>query len=118
MRPLFRSAVRVLAACLATLSILLGLAAVAVTQPTFGTGPRWDGPAPDPARLRRHVQFLTIDASPRDVEHPETSKRQRPTSGTASRPPASRSAISASDSGAMITETSSPRSVPKPVRSW
>jgi hypothetical protein len=75
MSPFLRSAVRIPAACLATLAALLGVGAVAVTQPTFGRGPRWDGPHADPARLRRHVGYLTTHASPRDGDHPENLDR-------------------------------------------
>ncbi len=33
--------------------------------------PAWDGPRADPERLRRHVELLTTEASPRDSDHPE-----------------------------------------------
>lgn len=75
MQPLFRSALRVLAVTLAALTILLGLAATAITQPTFGGGVRPDGPRANPGRLRAHVAFLTGEASPRDSDHPENLDR-------------------------------------------
>lgn len=71
MRPLLRRTLRVLTLAAAVLLLLLGLAAWAVTQPTFGSGLAWDGPRADPERLRRHVEFLTTEASPRDSGHPE-----------------------------------------------
>lgn len=71
MRPLLRRALRILAVTAAVLLLLFGLAAWAVTQPTFGSLPAWDGPHADPERLRRHVEFLTTEASPRDSDHPE-----------------------------------------------
>jgi hypothetical protein len=70
-----RSLLRILIATLAALAILLGLAAAAITQPTFGTFPPPGGPAADPDRLRRHVEFLTIQAAPRDSDHPESLDR-------------------------------------------
>ena len=63
---------RVLATALAGTAVLLGLGAAAVTQPTFGGLPRSPGlPKAAPERLRRHVEFLTTQAAPRDVDHPE-----------------------------------------------
>jgi hypothetical protein len=72
MRSFFRSALRIFAATLTALALLLGLAAVAVTQPTFGVSPARGGLPADPARLRRHIDFLTLQASPRDSDHPES----------------------------------------------
>jgi hypothetical protein len=71
MRPYVFSVVRTLAAALAILALLLGIAAVAVTQPTIGTLPSPSGPRADPERLRRDVEVLTTEASPRDSDHPE-----------------------------------------------
>ena len=71
MKPLLRRALRVLAVTTAVLLLLLGLAAFAITQPTFGNVPSWAGPQASPDRLRRHVEFLTTEASPRDSDHPE-----------------------------------------------
>ena len=75
MRPILRSALRVLLATLASLALLLGLAAAAITQPTFGTVPAADGPKADPNRLRGHVELLTTAVSPRDANHPENLDR-------------------------------------------
>lgn len=72
---ILHSTLRILLATTAALAVLLGLAAAAITQPTFGTGPAPDGPRADPGRLRRHVAFLTITASPRDAGHPENLDR-------------------------------------------
>jgi Peptidase family M28 len=62
---------RILALTADVLALLFGLAAMAVTQPTFGSLPAWDSPRADPDRLRRHIEFLTMGASPRDSDHPE-----------------------------------------------
>jgi hypothetical protein len=75
MRSLLRSLLRILIATLAALVILLGLGAAAITQPTFGAFPPPGGPAADPDRLRRHVEFLTVQAAPRDSDHPESLDR-------------------------------------------
>jgi hypothetical protein len=72
---ILRSALRILLATVTVLAILIGLAAAAITQPTFGTGPALDGSRADPGRLRRHVDFLTVTASPRDAGHPENLDR-------------------------------------------
>jgi len=69
-KPFLRSTLRVLAITLASLTILLGLAAAAITQPTFSVVPRPVGPRADPERLRRHVAFLTVEVPPRDSDHP------------------------------------------------
>ena len=74
-KPLLRSSLRVLASTLATLTVLLGLAAAAITQPSFGFVSRPAGPRADPGRLRRDVAFLTGEASPRDSDHPENLNR-------------------------------------------
>ncbi|HEY9422925.1 MAG TPA: M28 family peptidase [Thermoanaerobaculia bacterium] len=71
MRPLLRRFLRVLTLTAAVLLLLFGLAAFVITQPTFGSAPAWAGPQADPGRLRRHVEFLTTEASPRDSDHPE-----------------------------------------------
>jgi hypothetical protein len=71
MRLFLRSARRILVTTLAALSLLLGLAATVITQPTFGALPSSGGLKADPDRLRRHVEFLTIQTSPRDSDHPE-----------------------------------------------
>jgi len=74
MRSLSRSLLRILVASLASLAILLGLAAAAVTQPTFGALPAAPGLAADPDRLRRHVETLTRIPL-RDSDHPESLER-------------------------------------------
>ena len=74
MRSLSRSLLRILAATSAALAILLGLAAAAVTQPTFRALPVVKGLSADPDRLRRHVEILTR-ISPRDSDHPENLER-------------------------------------------
>ncbi len=71
MRPLLRSLLRILGATLAALALLLCLAAAAITQPTFGVLHARGGLTADPDRLRRHVEFLALQASPRDSDHPE-----------------------------------------------
>ncbi len=71
MRPLLRSLLRILGATLAALALLLALAAAAITQPTFSALAARGGLKADPDRLRRHVEFLSLQASPRDSDHPE-----------------------------------------------
>ncbi len=71
MRPFLHSLLRSLVAVAGILGLLLGLAIAAITQPTFGTQRAPPRPPADPVRLRRHVEFLTIEASPRDTDHPE-----------------------------------------------
>lgn len=64
-----------LAATVLALILLGGGAAVLLTQPTFGAAP-WRGAArAEAGRLRRHVEFLTRDAAPRDSDHPESLDR-------------------------------------------
>ncbi len=70
MQKLWRSLIRILLATAAALALLLGLAAVAITQPTFGVRISRSGAKADPGRLRRDVQRLT-DLAPRDSDHPE-----------------------------------------------
>jgi hypothetical protein len=74
-KPFLRSSLRILAIVLAALTILLALAAAAITQPTFSVIGRPEGPRADPGRLRRHVAFLTREVSPRDSDHPENLDR-------------------------------------------
>jgi peptidase M28-like protein len=74
MSSLSRSLLRVLATTFASLAVLLGLAAAAVTQPTFRALPAVPGLAAEPGRLRQHVEALTR-ISPRDSDHPETLER-------------------------------------------
>lgn len=72
---ILRSALRILLTTAMILGVLLGLAASVITQPTFGNDPAPEGPRADPGRLRRHVDFLTVTASPRDADHPENLDR-------------------------------------------
>ena len=72
MQSLLRSLLRILGAALAGAAVLFGLAAAAITQPTFSVLPSHGLPAADPDRLRRHVEFLTTAALPRDSDHPES----------------------------------------------
>jgi Peptidase family M28 len=71
MSSLLRSLRRVVLAVVTILAVLLGLAAAAITQPTFGTPPSPGDLQASPERLRRQVEFLTAEASPRDSDHPE-----------------------------------------------
>jgi hypothetical protein len=70
-RSILRSALRILIVTLVALAILFALAAAAITQPTFSVLPVRTGLKADPERLKRHVEFLTLQASPRDSDHPE-----------------------------------------------
>jgi hypothetical protein len=74
-RTLLHSLLRILVATLAAMTILLGLAAAAITQPTFGVLPAAAGLSANSHRLRRHVEFLTVQAAPRDSDHPESLDR-------------------------------------------
>jgi hypothetical protein len=71
MKQFLHSGLHSLLAAAGILALLLGLAAAAITQPTFGTLSSPKPSAADPERLRRHVEFLTVQASPRDSDHPE-----------------------------------------------
>jgi hypothetical protein len=66
---------RVLAVALAGLAVLLGLAFLAIRQPAPGSVPFLGGERADARRLRRHVEFLAVEAAPRDVDHPENLDR-------------------------------------------
>ncbi len=68
---LLQSVRRVSAATLLALGLLLALTALLVRQPALGSLPAPDGKRAAPERLRRHVEFLTVDAAPRDSDHPE-----------------------------------------------
>lgn len=72
---LTRGAVRVLAATLGSLTVLSGVAAFLVTQPTFGALPFLGSGRAEAGILRGHVEFLTIEAAPRDSDHPESLDR-------------------------------------------
>ena len=66
---------RILAATAGSLVVITGLAAVLVTQPTFQEIPFRGRGRAEADRLRRHVEFLTIAAAPRDSDHPESLDR-------------------------------------------
>lgn len=66
---------RVLAVTLAALAVLLGLAFLAIRQPAPGNVPFLGTERAEAQRLRRHVEFLTVEAAPRDVDHPENLDR-------------------------------------------
>jgi hypothetical protein len=74
MRFLMGRLLRILAAALISLALLLGLAAAAVTQPTFRTLPAVPRLAADPGLLRRHVEALARIPL-RDGDHPESLDR-------------------------------------------
>jgi len=71
MKHFLRRVLRSLLAAAGVLVLLLGLAVAAITQPTFGRVDSPEGPSADPQGLRRHVEFLTVGASPRDSDHPQ-----------------------------------------------
>ncbi len=73
--PLARRATRLLATAAVTLAALFGLAAVLVTQPVSQELPFRGQKRADPGLLRRHVEFLTVAAAPRDSDHPESLDR-------------------------------------------
>jgi Zn-dependent M28 family amino/carboxypeptidase len=67
-----RSLLRILSATAFILALLLALAAVLIRQPVPGSAPFLSRERADPERLRRHVEFLTVEAAPRDSDHPES----------------------------------------------
>jgi hypothetical protein len=69
------SALRILSATGGSLVVLSGLAALLVTQPTFQELPFRGLERAEARHLRRHVEFLTIAAAPRDSDHPESLDR-------------------------------------------
>jgi Zn-dependent M28 family amino/carboxypeptidase len=71
-RPLSHSVLRILSATACVLALLLVLAAVLIRQPVPGSASFLSRERADPARLRRHVEFLTVEAAPRDSDHPES----------------------------------------------
>jgi hypothetical protein len=71
MSPFLYRTLRILAVTAAVLLLLFGLAAWVITQPTSDYATAWSGPEADPDLLRRHVEFLTTEVSPRDSDHPE-----------------------------------------------
>lgn len=72
---LLRRLARILSATLGSLVVLSGLAALLVTQPTFQELPFRGRERAEAQRLRRHVEFLTVAAAPRDSDHPESLDR-------------------------------------------
>jgi hypothetical protein len=66
-----RRVLRILAISALAMASIGGGAAFLLTQPTFGAAPFLGGARADAARLRRHVEFLTRDAVPRDSDHPD-----------------------------------------------
>jgi hypothetical protein len=63
MGPLLHSAVRILAAIIVALAVLLGLAAVALTQCTFATLPAQGGRSADPGRLRANAVYSSMSSN-------------------------------------------------------
>lgn len=74
-RRILRSAVRILVTAAAAVAVLGGIAGGLLTQPTFSSIPYQGALRADPGRLRRHVEFLTRDALPRDSDHPASLDR-------------------------------------------
>jgi hypothetical protein len=67
-----RSLLRILSATAFVLALLLALAALLIRQPVTGSAPFLSQERANPERLRRHVEFLTTEAAPRDSDHPES----------------------------------------------
>ena len=74
-RKLAMSLLRIGVASAVVFALLLLALALAVRQPTFGRYPFPAGPRADPALLRKHVAFLTTEASGRNTKHPERLNR-------------------------------------------
>ncbi|HEX7150901.1 MAG TPA: hypothetical protein VF618_05390 [Thermoanaerobaculia bacterium] len=66
---------RVLALTALLTVTLFAIAAALLRQPTFTTIPFRGDARADAVRLRRHVDFFTIDVHPRNAEHPENLDR-------------------------------------------
>lgn len=62
---LIRPLLRVMSTVVAILAVLLVAIGVTLRQPTVGRTPLPYGPRADPAQLRAHVEYLTVDAAPR-----------------------------------------------------
>lgn len=71
MKPFLRSLLRAGVVATSILAVLLTLVAVGITQPTFRALPPSSRQGVDPEQLRRHVELLTAETSPRDSDHPE-----------------------------------------------
>jgi hypothetical protein len=69
------SVLRILSATGGSLVVLSGITALLVTQPTFEEIPFRGRERAEARHLRRHVEFLTIAAAPRDINHPESLDR-------------------------------------------
>lgn len=68
---LTQSIARIVGMSAALVVVIVIASVVTVRQPSFSNAPRVVKPQADPRRLRSDVAFLTRDASPRDVQHPE-----------------------------------------------
>jgi hypothetical protein len=68
---LFQSIARIAGLSAALVAVIVVATIVLVRQPSFSKAPRLVKGRADPARLRTDVAFLTRDASPRDVQHPD-----------------------------------------------
>lgn len=107
---------RVVFAVLAVLAVLLGLAAAVITQPTLVIQPAPRDLQASPERLRRHVEFLSVAASPRDSDHPQTLDKAAVYVREQFLQVGARSASRRFRSEDAPTGTSPPRSVPRPVQ--
>src|SRR5262245_4786607 len=70
-RKVAASTVRVTIATALTLALLVLAFGIAVRQPNFGRLPFPEGARADSELLRKHVEFLTTEAFPRSIGHPE-----------------------------------------------
>lgn len=70
-----RSGLRIFGAAVVTLAVSIGGFRWFVRQPTFTDLPRRPEARASAERLRAHVEFLSVTASPRDVQHPENLDR-------------------------------------------
>jgi hypothetical protein len=68
---LFQSIARIAGLSAALVAVIVVATIVLVRQPSLSKAPRLVKGRADPARLRKDVAFLTRDASPRDVQHPD-----------------------------------------------
>jgi len=68
---LLRSIARIVGLSATLLAAIVIASACLVRQPSLSNAPRLVRTPADPNRLRTDVAFLTRDASPRDIQHPE-----------------------------------------------
>jgi len=72
MRKLIPSIIRIMVGVVTGLALIVLLIGLMVRQPNIGRHPFPEGPRADPATLRRHVEYLSTQAFPRNPTAPAT----------------------------------------------